>query len=282
MRKLTSEEVERALAAEEIISACPAVVAHITETASRTETTARDLAKIIATDEALSAKVLKVVNSAFYGMPGEISTVTQAAIILGLREIMSLVYSVPVGNVFGGSKADDMVAVWEHSVLTGIIAREICYLVKYPLPEEIFIAGVIHDVGRPVIYKILGEQYTILAEETRARKLDLEDAERALIGIPHTEAGARLLDAWRFPGVLREAVAFHHRPVADDGLKKVAAMVYVGDKLADTPPDASFGAVLSGMLAEVVQSLGLTRRSIAEAYSRAGAAFEEVRGSFQL
>ena len=137
MRRLSDEEISEVLGLEDVVGACPAVVARITEVAGDPNATARDIADIIATDEGLTTRVLKLVNSSFFGLAGRISTVTQATVILGMREVKSLVYSVPVGSLFSGIEANglDSVAVWDHSVMVGIIAREMSYLMRYPLPE---------------------------------------------------------------------------------------------------------------------------------------------------
>ncbi|MBN1809732.1 MAG: HDOD domain-containing protein [Planctomycetes bacterium] len=278
MKKLTDEAIEEVISSDEVMRACPAVVAKVTDAAADPDTTARDLAKIVSTDEGISAKILKLVNSAFYGMSGEISTITQATIILGMREILSLVYSIPTRSLYGSPDAGiDGKSLWEHSVLTAAISREISYFVKYQVPEEVFVAGIIHDVGKAIISRILGNSYTVLIEESSARGLDHEEAERALIGVPHTVVGRRLLGRWNFPAVLQEAVMFHHNPVVDGKVKPVAGIVYVGNRLARTPPEVSFGVVLSGLLGSVVEALGLGRRSIAEAYMKAGRSFEELK-----
>jgi putative nucleotidyltransferase with HDIG domain len=211
---LDREELGRLLAGAEAIPACPAVLGKVAELCRDPASSARDLGNVIATDEALTSRLIKIVNSAYYGLRGTIATVTQAVVVLGYQEIRNMVYAVRAEDLFQeGDLCEglDLVALWDHCLQVAVLARDFCYRLHYPVPEEVFVAGVIHDIGQVILNRLMGAEYREFVEVTHAAGRDLAAAEEERYGVSHAEVGRLLAEKWNFPESLQTAVARHHR-----------------------------------------------------------------------
>lgn len=193
----------------------PSMMATITRLMQDPRTSAEELGRAIATDPALVSKVLKLVNSAFYGFPGRISTITQAIVILGFSTIRNVVLTTSVLKVFGNSKsrAFDVEMFWEHSLLTGALAKSLALEKDLPFTEETFIAGLLHDMGRMVLSQRLTaefEKVVAFREKTGAGQLE---SEKAVLGLTHGEIGGWLARKWNLPTPFVDSMLWHHHPL---------------------------------------------------------------------
>lgn len=191
------------------------MMATITRLMQDPRTSAEELGRAIGSDPSLVSKVLKLVNSAFYGFPGRISTVSQAIVILGFSTIRNVVLTTSVLKAFGrkGNNGFDMEAFWEHSLLTGAIARSLAVEQDANFIEETFIAGLLHDMGRIVLsQKLSGEFEKVirLKEETGCLQIQ---AEQAVLGLTHSDIGAWLARKWNLPIPFIEVMRLHHNPM---------------------------------------------------------------------
>lgn len=194
----------------------PAMMATITRLMQDPRTSAEELGKAIGSDPSMVSKVLKLVNSAFYGFPGRISTVSQAIVILGFSTIRNVVLTTSVLKAFGGNGKNgfDMEAFWEHSLLTGAIARSLAMEQNASFVEETFIAGLLHDMGRIVLSQKLSSEFEKvirLKEETGCQQLQ---AEKAALGLTHGDIGAWLARKWNLPVPFIEVMLLHHAPLS--------------------------------------------------------------------
>lgn len=193
----------------------PSMMATITRLMQDPRTSAEELGRAIATDPALVSKVLKLVNSAFYGFPGRISTITQAIVILGFSTIRNVVLTTSVLKVFGNSKSRgfDVESFWEHSLLTGAIAKSLALEKDMPFTEETFIAGLLHDMGRMVLSQRLTAEYEkVLVFREKTGLPDLE-AEKTVLGLTHGEIGGWLARKWNLPSPFVDSMTYHHHPM---------------------------------------------------------------------
>ena len=234
MVEIDPGRLEGLLEDEDSIPACPEVVSKVSELCADEKSTARDIGQAIMADEAISSKLIKLANSSFYGLSGRISTVTQAAIILGSNEIRSVVYSLPAMDLFSSSTVEggiDLRALWEHSVRVAVLARQLAYSIRYDRPEEAFVGGVLHDMGQVILNRLLGADYSKLRDEARAAGQDLAAHELDKMGTSHAELGKRLVEKWSFPEVLSGAVEFHHSPERAAEGSGVAMLVFAANRL---------------------------------------------------
>jgi putative nucleotidyltransferase with HDIG domain len=209
-------------------------VAKILEISGKETSSAADLAKVIYFDQALASKVLRIANSPFYGFSRRVKTLEHATVILGFRDIRNMALAMSVFSSFfakgGSSSRFDRVRFWEHSLGCGLAAKVIADdggLNK----TELFVAGLIHDLGKVVLDRFHQEGFLEVLEAASHRQLAWEEAEREVLGYSHADVATRLLEAWKFPPELVRPVAFHHRPWDDDREPQRSAVVYLADLL---------------------------------------------------
>lgn len=192
------------------------------------------IAEILGQDAALTARLLRLVNSAFYGFPYRIETVSRAVLIVGTRQIADLALATLVTRLFEGLPRGlvDMERFWLHGIATAVTARVLATYRREANVERFFVAGVLHDVGRLLIYTHAPDRARQALLESRQRGELLLRVEREVLGCDHGAAGAELVRAWGLPAVLEEAVAFHHEPTGARQHPTEAAVVHVADVLA--------------------------------------------------
>lgn len=218
MALVSAQEIERTLAKVETVPTLPHLVSKLVQVVTSDASSARDVAKIVSLDQAFTARILRLVNSAFYGFPSKIATVTHASAILGFNVIRSLALSITVFDMFRGeSYGFDRGAFWKHAIGTGVVARALARKVRYREPEEIFIAGLMHDIGKVIEDKFLHEEFLMVLQVVAERGCAMREAENEVIGLDHTRIGGKVVEKWNLPPMLREIVRYHHDPPSDLG-----------------------------------------------------------------
>jgi HD-like signal output (HDOD) protein len=192
----------------------PAIYARLAELTSQPDTSADDIEQIIEKDPALAAKLLKLVNSAFYGLPVEVRTIHRAVMIIGFKALSQLALSASVLNLFPERDGEtfDYRAFWTHSIGVALVARHILMDHDGAAPEEAFLAGLVHDLGLLVHARQLPEEFERILARAEAENVHLHEAERAVLGFDHAATGHALVSQWRLPGDLASVVADHHAP----------------------------------------------------------------------
>lgn len=196
---------------------------------------AEDLGRLIRQDTALTTKLLRLVNSAFYGFPSKVETVNRAVSLVGIAELRNITLAASAAEIFADIPGDlmDMVSFWRHSVFTGLVARKLAADCHVLHNERLFTAGLLHDVGRLLIFMRLPEQaHEILAVE-RADHNDLCTLERAVLSFDHAEAGAALLEFWKLPPSLCAAVRYHHAPQQANDAELEAAILHLANAITN-------------------------------------------------
>ncbi len=192
---------------------------------------ADDISQVISADPALTTRLLKVVNSPYYGFPSQISTISRAITIVGTSELTQLVLATSVINAFKGIPADliKMEDFWQHSIACAVTASSIAKKCKLPAAEQFFIAGLLQNIGSLVIYQTVPE----LAREAITSALfgneTLYEAERRLLGFDHTEVGEALAKKWRLPATLTETIRHHHTPSEAELFPVETAVIHISD-----------------------------------------------------
>ena len=194
---------------------------------------ADDLGRLIAKDTALTSRLLKLVNSAFYGFSSRVETVTRAVSLVGIAELRNITLAASAAEVFADIPGDlmDMVSFWRHSVFTGLVARKLaaeCHVLHH---ERLFTAGLLHDVGRLLIFLRLPEQASEILATGRESHEDLCELERAILGFDHAEAGAELLQHWKLPPALCAAIRYHHAPREAGDAPLEAAILHLANAI---------------------------------------------------
>ncbi|MBN8217518.1 MAG: HDOD domain-containing protein [Spirochaetes bacterium] len=174
-----------------------------------------DIAHILSSDPAMTMSLLRLVNSAAFGLRVKVTNIKSAATFLGLRAIASLLSGLSVVRAFGQTKASTLfnpAQFWVHSLGVGFTARRFAQVLDVKDTEGCFLGGMLHDVGRLVLSQHLTEDFTkALLAADRTNTLLLEQ-EEAVFGFSHCDVGLYLADAWNLPDELRLAIAWHHKP----------------------------------------------------------------------
>jgi len=229
--------VARTLARAGDLVTLPEVMARVIEVADDPERGADELFGIIKRDPVLSAKLLRVVNSAFYGLPGQVADVDRAITLLGLTQVKNLAIAVSVGKMFDArqdSRLFDARDLWRHCVAVSVAAREIALLGgDRTRAAELFLVGLIHDIGLLVERQVFPDQLAeVLARCEGPQGRPFREVEAEVLGADHQDLGEALATHWRFPQRLRVVVGHHHEPPAlPEELRKVGAILYCADTL---------------------------------------------------
>lgn len=212
----------------------PEVYLRISELMRSERASARDFADVVVQDPSLTARLLGMANSAYFGMRGRIDTITRAITVVGTQELHSLVLAVSAVSSF--SRLDNhLVSVrtfWRHSVLTGLLARGIAQRGGVPHPDRLFVAGMLHDVGYLVLFNRIPQVMQDALTRAEGDEDRLHELERSTLGYAHPEVAARLFEAWGLPETVTTAVRQHHGPdmAGDDSVE--ARIVRLADALA--------------------------------------------------
>ena len=267
---LTKQIVDKAVAAIGDLATLPEVTIKIIEIVENPKSTARDLHEVIKNDPALSVKVLKVVNSAFYGLPGQVASVDRATILLGLSAVKNIAIAASIARLFKGSRISEHFSasdLWRHSVAVAVAARSIAKLAPHPvLADEVFVAGLIHDIGTLIERQAYPEQFAEVIDRCVEGEVDFLDCEREVIGADHQAFGVGLTTKWKFPRHLRAAVGFHHNPDAlSPELRNMAVLIHAADVIA-CEEQLGFCLTARGqsISEEQLETLGITRGQLDE------------------
>ncbi len=232
----TKTVVEKALASVGDIATLPEVTVKIIEIVEDPKSTARDLHNVIKNDPALSVKVLKVVNSAFYGLPGQVASMDRAIILLGLSAVKNIAIAASIARLFKGKRISEHFSaadLWRHSVAVAVAARTIARCSPNPvMADEVFVAGLIHDIGTLIERQSSPDQFAEVINRCSTTDIDFLECEREIIGADHQAFGVGLTTKWKFPHHLRASVGFHHNPSAlSIELQNVATLIRLADVL---------------------------------------------------
>ncbi len=235
---MTRNEILEIVLKSDSLPTLPSVATKLISLTSREETTITDIANLISLDISLSAKILKIANSAFYSFPNKISTINQAVSIIGTNAVRSLVLSFSFLSIHPKNKGDifDYTGFWEHSLAAAVAAKLIMAELDITDPEEILIAGLLQNVGELVIARTLPDQYRQVKAAV-AKGENLTAAEERIIGADHAFIGFKVAENWEFPEVLLSPIRHHHAPqrlkTRDRKLRMDTSVVYLSDMIAN-------------------------------------------------
>jgi putative nucleotidyltransferase with HDIG domain len=211
------------------LPSAPVVVQRLHDIMRKDTTGAREIARIVEADQALTARVLRVVNSPFYGLAKQITAVSDAIKIMGIKVIHQLVLAASVIESFGKEIEQTMNvrSFWLHSLGTGLIAKHLIRTGSSEMASEALTSGILHDIGRLLYAKADPKRFTVIYSQSKA-VCDLK-REEELFGMDHQQVGAQLASRWNFPDTIREAIEFHHEPDRADRDNIIVAAVSIAD-----------------------------------------------------
>jgi len=223
----TRLEIRRNLETTHSIPTLPGVVKKLSQLADNDRASVQEMARLISSDQALSGKVLRLVNSPFYGFPGRVSTVSNALILLGVNVVKGLVVSSSIFDIMEKT----VIGLWEHSLGAAVAANLIAQRLKLKEAEEISTAALLHDIGKVVIKLETKDEFKRLETAIAGEGLSMLEAERRFLDADHAEIGGWLARHWHLPDKLAEPIACHHDVEKSTTYRIRTAVVHLADVL---------------------------------------------------
>ncbi len=218
-------EFRKALREVKNLPTLPGIVSKLSRMAEDPDTTTEQMGKLISKDHILSAKLLKLVNSAFYGFPQKSSSLSSAIILLGFNVIKSLIISASIFELMESSDLE----LWEHSLGTAVVANVMAKRLGISDPEEVSTAGLIHDIGKVAIKMELPDEYDKIVNLVEMKQISVREAELMVLGLDHAEVGGWLAKSWFLPKKLVEPIAHHHGPKKAEEETLACAILHFSD-----------------------------------------------------
>jgi len=212
----------------------PEVSLRINEMVEDESSSAQDISKVIMQDADLSARLLRLVNSAYYGLPGKVATISRAITFVGTRELRDLTVVTASCSLFSGipSSMINMKDFWHYSIASGILARQFAKQCGATQPERLFVVGVLHDIGRLVILCHLTSLARDILLIAHGKNQLLTHAEDEVLSFNHTDVGYELTRKWQLPQSVSDAIRYHHNPGRAIEHQLDSAIVHIAEGLA--------------------------------------------------
>lgn len=252
----------------------PGLIAKLGAIAENNKASAQEVARVVSMDPVLSAKVLRLVNSAFYGFSRRVSTVSNAIILLGVNVVKSLTISSSIFEIM----EQNIVGLWEHSMGVAVAANIIARELKLPEPEETSTVALLHDIGKVAIKIRLEDDYSRLTSLIKEKELSMAAAERELLGTDHAEIGERMARTWLLPEKLIEPIACHHNVEKSTVHRAKTSVVHIADVLIKASGFGLSGDDIVPQIQPVAwQKLGLTEDCLEQIIDKVEDKLVEVR-----
>ncbi|MBC8090073.1 MAG: HDOD domain-containing protein [Phycisphaerae bacterium] len=276
-----AEQLASALTRPGNLAPLPAVALQAMRLAESPNANSHDLVRVISSDPALCARIIRIVNSAFYGMRTPVTSLNTAVSVLGFGAIKNIALAASLTRTFRGTKdaAFDPRSLWVHSVAVGAAAQLIAARTRTVDASDAFLAGVMHDIGVIVELQLSRIQFLgVLKATERDPALRFRDVERNFFGATHEDYGEALAIAWQFPANIRQVCGLHHRPLeSSEDARLVTSIVHLADIVA-AQSGAGFTRTVETLEpdANIMRIVGVTDDILAEIRDSLPAQIAEV------
>jgi HD-like signal output (HDOD) protein len=256
------------------IATLPEVVAQIVATVEDPKSSAAQLHKIVSHDPALVTRILKVVNSAFYGLPGQINSIERAIVMLGLNAVKNIAVAASLGQLFRGVKLCEGYTardLWTHCIAVAVTARDLAKQMRWSIADEAFLAGMVHDVGLLIEMQLAPEKLARVCEIAKTSAQSFSSIERDKIGMDHEMVGEALAEMWKFPKACQIVAGNHHSgKTASEDHRKLLTLIHIADILVCATPGTGFPltAKTQTYSDETLAAIGLTPQVVESTKSR--------------
>ena len=216
------------------LASLPGACQRVMEIADDRRASAREMAEVISFDPGLTARLLRLVNSAYYGLPQQIDNVAQAVQVIGTNALRNLAMATGAVAAFKGISNElvDMDSFWNASVHCGLMARALARIARHQQPERLFASGLLHAVGQLVMYHQAPERATLVLDQIRIRPQARPQIEQQMFGFTYGEVGAALLEAWHLPASVWLPILHHHAPQGAPDYRTDTALLTIAQAVA--------------------------------------------------
>jgi len=218
-----------------VLPEIPSVVFELNEVIANPVSSADHIAQVVNKSPSLTALLLKIVNSSFYGFPSQIDKVSHAVTLIGTREVSGLALGISVLSVFKHIPKEmiDMYSFLRHSLACGILSRILAAQKNFSFTEQLFVSGLLHDLGRLILYRHFPEESRYILSCSRKHKKLLREEEKNYLGCDHAQLGQHLMKQWKLPLILENNVLYHHKP-SEAQQSAPAAIVHIADIIVNS------------------------------------------------
>lgn len=240
--------MEDIIAAVNDLPALPHIVFQIMSLTDNPKASAQDIGRVISQDQGLTAKVLRLANSAYYGYSRKVATASDATVLLGFATIRSIVIAASMSDILKRELTGYALGpgdLWKHSLGTAMASRYIAQKSRFKAIEVAYTAGLLHDIGKVILNTFMKEMYHEVVGEAARCQISFLDAENRVLGFNHALVGSRVARKWRLPAEIVEAIAFHHNPAEAEKDPHLTAVVHISDALCSS---LGLGVGVDGML----------------------------------
>jgi len=238
----------------------PEVFVQINELTQDPRSSVADIARVAETDAGLSARILKIVNSPYYGFPSSIDNITRAVSILGMQDLRDLALATTTIDLFANNKHQHkhIIQLWRHNLFCAVIAKSLAEQLSQLHVERFFVAGLLHDIGRLIMFQGLPEETHQAIDIARTSGENMLHIEQSMLGFTHTDVGARIVSQWKLPSNIIEVVAFHHTPAKAKQFPLETSVIHLANNLASIiDPDSNLAGTILPLDTHAIDVLGL-------------------------
>lgn len=239
------DEILKKLDSIKDIPTLPTIVFELNELLQDPNTPITDISDIIEKDQAMSLRVLKLVNSAFYGIHKEVNDIGNAIVLLGFNTVRNAIVSLGVINSFSGIKSlegFDIRDFWKHSLAVAVVSKGLAEKTKIASPDSCFVGGLLHDIGKVIIAQYFQDLFEKVWNAAKKENISFYEAEKKEISIDHAIIGAHLATNWELPESFIDVIRWHHDVRNDSESKKMILIIYLSDIIVnsyDADPDCN-------------------------------------------
>jgi HD-like signal output (HDOD) protein len=252
----------------------PIIVQQVQKLIANPNSNMAQIAAIITKDQAIAARVIRLINSAFFGMGGKVTSIQQAIVLLGLNTVKNLVLGVSVVKLFEGPASAslfDRQKFWMHTFACALGAQAIAREIRFPNPEDFFLAGLLHDIGILVLDQFFHQEFIGVLQNAVLKKTDYIKAEQCELGLTHQEVGEFVGKKWKIPELLVHSILHHHNPVTVDnncaGSIQVISAVHAADVASfNRGLDMGYKCGVKPYHASAIKSIGISESRIEELF----------------
>jgi putative nucleotidyltransferase with HDIG domain len=260
----------------------PAVIQQALQLIDDPKSSAQDVVNVIQYDQAITANVLKVCNSAYFSLRRPVNSLREALVMIGFNQLLEIIMSQRAAQFFSrpcqgyGLEAGEL---WRHSVVCALLSQVVAKRLKRAISPTHFTAALLHDIGKILLNEYIQTHVKDIQEGVQTRMLSFSEGEKEVLGIDHAELGGLIMEKWKFPKTIVSAVRYHHTPFAAPEDHDTVFLIYLCDLVAII---TGFGGGVDGLsyhaYEEIIKQYGLEKRDIEQFISEIDSRFQQVEG----